>query len=101
LAWTHSGVTLRQINASASDAQLYARLAGAVIFANASLHAQAGIPLRTRRAQSGLWSYAISGNLPIVLLQIGDAENIDLVRQLVQAHASWRFKGLAAGLCAR
>jgi cellobiose phosphorylase len=98
LAWTHSGVTLRQINASESDAQLYARLAGSVLFANASLRAEAPILLRNRRGQSGLWSYAISGDLPIVLLQIGDSENIDLVRQLVQAHAYWRLKGLAVDL---
>ncbi|MEO8755831.1 MAG: cyclic beta 1-2 glucan synthetase, partial [Casimicrobiaceae bacterium] len=98
LAWTHSSVTLRQINATESDAQLYARLAGSVIYANASLRAEAGVLLRNRRGQSGLWSYAISGDLPIVLLQIGDAENIDLVRRLVQAHAYWRLKGLAVDL---
>ena len=98
LAWTHSGVTLRQINASESDAQLYARIAGSVLFANASLRAEAAVLLRNRRGQSGLWSYAISGDLPIVLLQIGDSENIDLVRQLVQAHAYWRLKGLAVDL---
>ncbi len=91
-------VTLRQINATESDAQLYARLAGSVIYANASLRAEAGVLLRNRRGQSGLWSYAISGDLPIVLLQIGDSENIDLVRQLVQAHAYWRLKGLAVDL---
>ena len=33
-----------------------------------------------------------------MLLQIGDSENIDLVRQLVQAHAYWRLKGLAVDL---
>jgi len=98
LAWTHSGVTLRQINATESDAQLYARLAGSVIHANASLRAPAGVLVRNRRGQSGLWSYAISGDLPIVLLQIGDAENIDLVRHMVQAHAYWRLKGLAVDL---
>ena len=98
LAWTHSWVTLRQINATESDAQLYARLASSVIYANASLRAEAGVLLRNRRGQSGLWSYAISGDLPIVLLQIGDADNIDLVRQLVQAHAYWRLKGLAVDL---
>ncbi len=54
--------------------------------------------MRNRRGQSGLWSYAISGDLPIVLLQIGDAENIDLVRRMVQAHAYWRLKGLAVDL---
>ncbi len=98
LAWTHSWVTLRQINATESDAQLYARLAGSVIYANASLRAEPHVLLRNRRGQSGLWSYAISGDLPIVLLQIGDAENIDLVRRMVQAHAYWRLKGLAVDL---
>ena len=48
--------------------------------------------------QSGLWGYAISGDLPIVLLQIGDPAHIELVRQLVQAHAYWRLKGLAVDL---
>jgi cyclic beta-1,2-glucan glucanotransferase len=98
LAWTHSWVTLQQINATESDAQLYSRLAGTVIHANAALRAESAVLLRNRRGQSGLWSYAISGDLPIVLLQIGDAENIDLVRQLVQAHAYWRLKGLVVDL---
>lgn len=98
LTWTHSQVVLRQLNASEADAQLYARLASSVIHANASLRAEAGVLLRNRRGQSGLWGYAISGDLPIVLLQIGDAANIDLVRQLVQAHAYWRLKGLAVDL---
>ena len=48
--------------------------------------------------QSGLWGWAISGDLPIVLLRIEDPANIDLVRQLVQAHAYWRLKGLAVDL---
>jgi cyclic beta-1,2-glucan synthetase len=98
LAWTHSWVTLRQINATESDAQLYARLASSVLYANASLRADAAVLFRNRRGQSGLWSYAISGDLPIVLLQISDTQNIDLVRQLVQAHAYWRFKGLIVDL---
>ena len=51
-----------------------------------------------RRAQPGLWAHAISGDLPIVLLQIGDAINIDLVRQLVHAHAYCRLKGLVFDL---
>ena len=98
LAGTHSWVTLRQINATESDAQLYGRLAGSVIYANAQLRAEANVLLRNRRGQSGLWSYAISGDLPIVLLQIGDAENIDLVRRMVEAHADWGLEGLAVDL---
>jgi len=98
LAWTHSQVVLRQINATESDAQLYGRLASSVIFANSSLRADPGTLIKNRRGQSGLWGYSISGDLPIVLLQIEDPSNINLVRQLVQAHAYWRLKGLAVDL---
>ena len=98
LTWTHSQVVLRQLNATEADSQLYAGLASSVIYANASLRAAANILAGNRRGQSGLWGYAISGDLPIVLLQIADANNIELVRQLVQAHAYWRLKGLAVDL---
>ncbi len=98
LAWTHAQVLLRQINASEADAQLYGRLANSVIHANAALRADASVLLRNRRGQSGLWGYAISGDLPIVLLRIADLANIELVRQLIQAHAYWRLKGLAVDL---
>jgi cellobiose phosphorylase len=98
LAWTHSQVFLRQINATEADAQLYGRLAGCVVYANSSLRADAGVLMKNRRGQSGLWGYSISGDLPIVLLEIGDPANIELVRQLVQAHGYWRLKGLAVDL---
>ena len=98
LAWTHSGVMLRQINASEADAQLYTRLAGAVIYANPALRADAGVLIQNRRGQSGLWGYAISGDLPIVLLKIADGAHLELVRQLIQCHAYWRLKGLTVDL---
>ncbi|MEJ8835560.1 GH36-type glycosyl hydrolase domain-containing protein [Ramlibacter sp. AN1133] len=98
LAWTHSQVSLRQLNISEAEAQLYARLANSVVHADATLRAQPAILLRNRRAQSGLWGYAISGDLPIVLLQVSEAANIGLVHQLVQAHAWWRLKGLQVDL---
>ncbi|MEO7495022.1 MAG: glucoamylase family protein [Massilia sp.] len=98
LAWTHSQVVLRQLNASESDAQLYSRLASSIIYPNAALRADASILIRNQRGQSGLWAYAISGDLPIVLMQIKDPANIELARQMVQAHAYWRLKGLVVDL---
>ena len=43
LAWTHSQVTLRQLNATEAEAQLYARLAGAIIYADPARRATSGI----------------------------------------------------------
>jgi cellobiose phosphorylase len=98
LAWTHSQVALRQLQATEAEAQLYCRLAGALIYANPALRASPAVLRRNRRGQSGLWSYGISGDLPLVLLRIGDPTRIELVRQVVSAHAYWRIKGLTVDL---
>ncbi|HSF46079.1 MAG TPA: hypothetical protein VLA58_08705, partial [Chitinophagaceae bacterium] len=98
LSWTHSQMVLRQINATESDAQLYSRMAGSVIYHNSALRAEQAVVIKNNKGQSGLWSYSISGDLPIVLLQISDLENISIVKQLVQAHAYWRLKGLIVDL---
>ena len=98
LAWTHNQVVRRQINASQADAQLYERLAGLVIYAHHALRAESSVLLQNRRGQSGLWAQAISGDHPVVLVQIHDVENLDLVRQMVQAHVYWRLKGLIVDL---
>ena len=98
LAWTHAQVVLRQLDATQAEARLYAHLASSVLYANASLRAEAGVISQNQRGQTALWAYGISGDVPIVLLQIGDATHIELVRQLVRAHAYWRLKGLTVDL---
>jgi cyclic beta-1,2-glucan synthetase len=98
LAWTHSQVILRQLDATETEAQLYNRLASNILYCQSLMRAAGSVIARNRRGQSGLWGYGISGDLPIVLLRIGDAAQINLVRQLVAAHAYWRVKGLAVDL---
>jgi len=98
LAWTHSQVTLHQLDATEREAQLYGRLAGALIYADPARRAPHGVLRNNRRGQSGLWSHGISGDVPIVVLRISDTEKIEIVRQLIQAHSYWRMKGLTVEL---
>jgi len=98
LAWTHGQVVLRQLNANEGDAQLYNRLASSIIYPSKPLRADADIILKNTRGQSALWGYSVSGDVPIVLLQIKEQANSELVRQLVQAHAYWKLKGLTCDL---
>lgn len=98
LAWTHSQVALHQLNATEAEAQLYGRLASALIYADPGRRANPGVLRNNRRGQRGLWSYGISGDVPIVLLRISDPKKIELVRQLIQAHSYWRLKGLTVEL---
>ncbi len=98
LAFSHGQVVLHQLNATEADAQVFGRLAGSIIFADPARRALPGVILKNTRGQSGLWGYGISGDLPIVLLRISDPANMDLVRCMLQVHAYWRLKGLAADL---
>ena len=45
-----------------------------------------------------MWAFGISGDLPILLMRITDVHRIELVKQVLQAHAYWREKGLEVDL---
>jgi cyclic beta-1,2-glucan synthetase len=98
LARNHPQVTVPQLNATDAELEIYDRLAGALIYADPARRASPSVLLQNRRGQSGLWSYGISGDTPIVLLCISDPANTGLVKQLIEAHAYWRINGLATDL---
>ena len=98
MAWSHSQLELHQLQATEAEAQLYARLASSIIYANPLHRAAAGVITRNRSGQSGLWAFGISGDLPILLMRIADVHRIKLVGHVLQAHAYWRRKGLEVDL---
>jgi cyclic beta-1,2-glucan synthetase len=98
LAWTQAQVELRHLNMQAAEAADFQRLAAPILYADCRFRASAASLLRGLGSQAGLWSQGISGDLPIVLLRIADAEDIAQVRQLLRAHEYWRMKRLAVDL---
>ncbi len=86
LAWTQGQVQLHHLGVTAGEASLFQRLARHVIYAAPAMRPSSDAILRGCGPQSGLWSQGISGDLPIVLLRIADIENVDIVRELLQAH---------------
>ncbi|OIQ88179.1 N,N'-diacetylchitobiose phosphorylase [mine drainage metagenome] len=98
MAWFQSQEVLRHLNLTEADAQVYGRLASSIIYSNPLRRSAPGIIARNQLGQSRLWRFAVSGDLPIILLLIGDLNRIDLVKQVLQAHAYWRMKGLITDL---
>jgi cyclic beta-1,2-glucan synthetase len=95
LAWTQAQVQLHHLDIDPGEAGLFQRLAGHLIFAAPTLRPSSDVIGRGAGGQAGLWAQSISGDLPIVLLRIADTENLDVARQLLQAHEYWRMKQLA------
>jgi cyclic beta-1,2-glucan synthetase len=93
-----SEVTPHALDMTESESDVYEQWASALIYADSARRAAPELLLRNRRGQSALWSYGISGNLPIVLLRIDDPNKIDLAGQLLRAHSYWKKKGLSVDL---
>jgi cyclic beta-1,2-glucan synthetase len=98
LASTHAQLMLHQLSLTPEVAHLFERLAGRLIYSDLSLRPRPAVLARNTRTQSALWPYGISGDLPICLVRVEDPTEIDIVRQLLQAHEYWRIKGFAVDL---
>jgi cyclic beta-1,2-glucan synthetase len=98
LAWTQAQIQLRHLGIDAAEAGLFQRLAGYVLYADASMRPSSDAIRRGGGGPTALWTHGISGDLPIVLLRIDDVEDIAIARQLLRAHEYWRMKQLSVDL---
>ena len=81
MAFTHVHITLQHLGLSDEQAMLFDRLASRVFGADASRLSPADIAANTL-GQQHLWGRGISGDLPIVLLRVGEVDSLPLARQL-------------------
>jgi len=98
LAWTQAQVQLHHLGIHPEEAQLFQRLANAVLFSDLSMRPSSDLLRRTSLDVSVLWTQGISGDLPIILARIDDSSDVEIVRQLLRAHEYWRMKLLSADL---
>lgn len=98
MAWTQQQVELRHLGVSADDAHHFQRLLSHALYSNQRLRASSLVLQRNRQGQPGLWGHGISGDYPLILVQIGSSDELALVRELVQAHQYWRFKHILVDL---
>lgn len=98
LAWANNQVELRHLQLTSEQVHLFQRLAGHIFFAGSVLRAAPAILAANHQGQEGLWRHGISGDKPIVLARMGEAEELPLIQQLLAAHAYWRLNGLEVDL---
>lgn len=98
LAWTHSQVEMRYLNISDRDVNLYQAMASNILFLSPMRRLQQEAIIKNTKGKSGLWAFGISGDLPIVVVEINKVEQLQIVRQMLAAHEYWRLKGLFVDL---
>jgi cyclic beta-1,2-glucan synthetase len=92
LAWTQAQVQLHHLGVDTYEAHLFQRLANRVLYSDPTLRPSQDVLKRGEGGPALLWGSRISGDLPIVLVRIDEAEDLEIVRELVRAHEYWRMK---------
>jgi cyclic beta-1,2-glucan synthetase len=98
LAWTQAQVQLHHLDVNHDEAGQFQRLASRLIYAGPSLRPPSDTIGSGRAGQPQLWPLGISGDLPILLVRVSEMEQLDVVRQALQAVEYSRMKGLAVDL---
>ncbi len=92
LSWTQAQVQLRHLGITHADAADFQALGGMVMRGDGRLRASTAQIAAGAAPQSTLWALGISGDLPIVLLQIDDVLDIAVLHQVLNAHEYWGMR---------
>jgi cyclic beta-1,2-glucan synthetase len=98
LAHASSELELHQLGLATPDLERIQQLLSVLLYPHAALRADPTTLATNSKGQSGLWPYAISGDYPILLVHIGDQEQMELLREVLRAHAYWRNRGIQIDL---
>lgn len=97
-AWTFAQLEMRHLRIHQEDVQLFQKLASRIFYPHKQLRASEERQKSNRLGQSGLWAHGISGDLPIVVVTVGDVYDLDMVKQILVAHTFWSMRGLKVDL---
>jgi cyclic beta-1,2-glucan synthetase len=97
-AWASAQLELRLLRSQPDEARRFQQLASHLLYPNPIMRTSAQHIANNRKGQAGLWAYAISGDVPIALVAIGEDPDLGLVRQMLRAHTYWRMHGFVADL---
>jgi cyclic beta-1,2-glucan synthetase len=98
LAWTKAQVEMSHLKVDAEEAHLFQRLAARIVYSDPSLRPSPHVLALNTKAQSSLWAYGISGDLPILIVRISTASDLPIVRKIVRGHEYLHYKGLKIDL---
>ena len=98
MAWTRAQLEFRYLGVRSADAHRFQQLASHLLYPNWRLRPPGDRLVRNRLGQQALWTFGISGDLPMLLVTAAEPRHLPLVRELLLAHAYWRLRGFRADL---
>lgn len=98
LSWTRSQVENRYLGLNAGEIEFYLDLIPYILYCNPLRREFAGYIAENTGTQEDLWSFGISGDVPIILVEVNGDEDLEMVYWALKGHEYWRLKGLYTDL---
>ncbi|UJP64716.1 GH36-type glycosyl hydrolase domain-containing protein [Mongoliitalea daihaiensis] len=98
LASIYGLVELNHMGIRTSQAHLFQRLSSYLLFGVPTFRADAHTLLSNRKKQADLWAYGISGDFPLIIFRINEANQLKHIKLLLKAHSFWRKRGIESEL---
>ena len=88
----------RYLGLTSKEIELYQQMLTYLIYKNSTKKLAEGLVIKKVYEQKGLWKYGISGDLPILLLQIKNKNDMDVLVDVVKAYEYFRYKNIYVDL---
>ena len=98
LARRQNELALHQLELDTPELARMQQVLALLLYPHASLRASADLLSANTQGQPGLWAYAISGDLPILLVRVSEVDELPLVLELLRAHTYWRNQQMSIDL---
>ncbi|MDD2499012.1 MAG: glucoamylase family protein, partial [Desulfitobacteriaceae bacterium] len=98
LSWTRSQVEEGYLNLKADEIKAGQEMIPHIAFVSPMRKKYREFFLKNKKGQQGLWAYGVSGDLPVVLVLVKQAEDMNIVHSMLKIHEYLRFKGLQVDL---
>ena len=89
---------LAELEITSQDVEWIQKLLSPLLYPSPALRAEPAMLTANILSQPGLWSFAISGDYPILLVRLKHENEFDLLNKLLLAHTFWRKRGLMIDL---
>ncbi len=84
----------RYLNIKGTEIELYQKMLSYILFDNPLKSKLISKVPKTRYNKSELWKYGISGDMPIILVQIRNMNDIYVIKQVLKAYEFFRTKNI-------
>ncbi|HJV16529.1 MAG TPA: glucoamylase family protein, partial [Bacillales bacterium] len=94
LAWNRGQIELRNLHLTNHEATIFQTMAGQILYTPPLKNEREERIYKNIKGQSGLWSFGVSGDRPIVLVQIDQLSQLTFVTKMLIGHEYLRRLGI-------